>query len=164
MQWRTHHSNNDKEQKHVQVELSQSLLYVYVFAQQCHFVDVYGDKTHDGRYQYPGRTGAVYDTRPPVSLYMQYLSIQETLNMFLELKKYVEHIGLALKKVKPSKTAISINKTNIIFMSTNRGLSATPNIRIYNLKWRSSNTCRKRKWQLMTFALLTSITDYIFID
>jgi hypothetical protein len=71
---------------------------------------------------------------PPFSLYMQYLSIQETLNMFLELKKYVEHIGLALKKVKPSKTAISINKTNIIFMSTSRGLSVTPNIRIYNLK------------------------------
>ena len=53
------------EQKHVQGESKQSQLCVYVYAQQCHFVDVYGDKTRDEKYQCPGKICSAYDTCLP---------------------------------------------------------------------------------------------------
>jgi hypothetical protein len=35
------------------------------------------------------------------------------------LKEEIEHIFLALKKVKPSETTISIDETDIVIMTTN---------------------------------------------
>jgi hypothetical protein len=60
----------------------------------------------------------------------------------LKLKENLKHIRFMFKKIKLGKTTISINKTDIKLMSTNRGLGRTPNIRIYYLKWSGSNTSR----------------------
>jgi hypothetical protein len=68
-------------------------------------------------------------------LYVQDFPIQKMFNMLLKLKKYLEHIRFTFEEIKPCQTTISIDKANIIFMSTNRGLGRTPNIQKYNIKW-----------------------------
>jgi hypothetical protein len=55
--------------------------------------------------------------------------------MLLKLKEYLKHIRFAFEEVKPCKMTISINKANIILMTTNGFLGRTPNIRKYELKW-----------------------------
>lgn len=66
---------------------------------------------------------------------MDNLMLKKTLNMSLELKKNVEHIRFAFDKINLSKPTISINKTDIIVMVTNRSLGMPPYIRKHKLKW-----------------------------
>jgi hypothetical protein len=64
----------------------------------------------------------------PICLDMYDFSIQKMFNMFLELKEYIIDIGFVFKQVEPSKTTVSINKTYIKTMSTNRILGRAPHI------------------------------------
>jgi hypothetical protein len=61
----------------------------------------------------------------PIRLNMNNFMLEKAFNMFLELNKYIKHIRFALNEIKPSKTTISINETDIVIMTTNRGLSRT---------------------------------------
>ena len=67
------------------------------------------------------------------------------LYMCLKLNKNIEHIRFSFDKIKPSKPTISINKANIIIMTTNKSLGMTPNIRKHKLKWMFDYTTRLRK-------------------
>ena len=64
----------------------------------------------------------------PVRLNMNNFVLEKAFNMFLELNKNVKHIRFTFDKIKPGKAAVSINKTDIIIMTTNRSLSRTPYI------------------------------------
>ena len=55
--------------------------------------------------------------------------IEQMLNMRLELQENIKHIRLAFKKIKPSEPTVSINETDIVIMTTNRGLGRAPYIR-----------------------------------
>jgi hypothetical protein len=79
---------------------------------------------------------------PPIRLNMNNFLPEKTLNMCLKLKKNIEHIRFPLKKIKPSKPTISINKTDIVIMTTNRCLGRTPHIRKNKLKWSCNYTTR----------------------
>jgi hypothetical protein len=65
---------------------------------------------------------------PPIRLNMNYFVLEKTFNMRLKLSENTKHIRFALNKIKPSKATISIDETDIIFVTTNRGLSRTPYI------------------------------------
>jgi hypothetical protein len=54
--------------------------------------------------------------------------LEKAFNMFLKLNKYIKHIRFALNEIKPSETTVSINKTDIVIMTTDRCLSRTPDI------------------------------------
>jgi hypothetical protein len=66
---------------------------------------------------------------PPIRLNMNYLRLKKALNMGLKLKKNIKHIRFLFKKIKPREPTISINKANIIVMTTDRGLGMAPYIR-----------------------------------
>jgi hypothetical protein len=85
--------------------------------------------------------------------------LKETLSMSLKLQKNIEHIRFALNKVKPSKSTISVNKTDILIMATNRRLGMAPNIRKHKLKRSFNYMTRLRKRKLMALVLLTCITN-----
>jgi F0F1-type ATP synthase gamma subunit len=55
--------------------------------------------------------------------------LEKTFDMKLELDKDIKHIRLTFNKIKPGKSTISINKTDIIVVTTDRGLCRTSNIR-----------------------------------
>ena len=65
----------------------------------------------------------------PIRLHMNDFMTEQTLNMHLELQENIKHIRLALKEIKPCKTTISIDETDIIVVTTNRSLGWTPYIR-----------------------------------
>ena len=65
---------------------------------------------------------------PPIGLDMNNLMLEKTFDMLLKLNKDIKHIRLTLNKIKPSKSTISINKTDIVVVTTDRGLCRTPNI------------------------------------
>jgi hypothetical protein len=85
--------------------------------------------------------------------------LKETLSMSLKLQKNIEHIRFALNKVKPSKSTISVNKTDILIMATNRRLGMAPNIRKHKLKRIFNYMTLLRKRKLMALALLTCIKN-----
>ena len=88
---------------------------------------------------------------------------EQMLNMRLELQENIKHIGLAFKEIKPSEPAICINETDIVVMTTNRGLGMAPYIRKHKFKQFIDYTTRLRKRKLMTLALRTGITNCINI-
>jgi Fe2+ transport system protein B len=59
---------------------------------------------------------------------MDDLVLEKALYMFLELNENIKDIRLALNKIQPSKATISINETDIIFVTTDRSFSRTPHI------------------------------------
>ena len=61
----------------------------------------------------------------PVRLNMNNFVLEKAFNMFLKLNKNVKHIRFTFDKIKPGKAAVSINKTDIVIMTTNRSLSRT---------------------------------------
>jgi hypothetical protein len=54
--------------------------------------------------------------------------VKLTLNMGLKLNEDIKNIRLAFKEVKPREVTISINKTHIIIVTTNRSLGRPPHI------------------------------------
>ena len=66
------------------------------------------------------------------------------------------------EQIKPSETTISINKTDIIVVSTNGGLDRSPYIGMNKLKRSMCYMSRKRKRQLVTLSLLTCIINKIY--
>ena len=64
MQWKTHHSKNDKEHKHELKASSKFRQYDDAFSQLYHFVDEYVDKIHDRRHRYPQKK-STYGTHRP---------------------------------------------------------------------------------------------------
>ena len=62
--------------------------------------------------------------------------------MCLEFKKNIEHIRLMFKKINLGKATISINKTDIIIVTTNGCLGMTPDIRKHKLKRMFHNMTR----------------------
>jgi hypothetical protein len=64
----------------------------------------------------------------PIRLDMNNLVLEKAFNMFLELNKYIKNIRFTLNKIKPSETTVSINETDIIIMTTDRGLGRAPYI------------------------------------
>lgn len=97
----------------------------------------------------------------PIELNMNNFFFEKILNMCLKLKKKIEHIRFALKKIKPSKATISINKTDIIIRATGRSLGRTPHIAKHKLKRSFHYTTQIKKRNLMTLALLTGITHCV---
>jgi hypothetical protein len=79
---------------------------------------------------------------PPIGLNMKNFMLKETLNMCLKLNKNIEHIRFPLNKIKPSEPTISINKTDIIIVATNRRLGMTPYIGKHKLKRMFNDTIR----------------------
>jgi hypothetical protein len=71
------------------------------------------------------------------------------LNMWLELKKNIEHIIIVLNKINPS----------IVVMTTHISLGMAPNILKNKLKRSLDYMIRDKKRKLMTLALLTNITN-----
>jgi hypothetical protein len=90
----------------------------------------------------------------PVGLHMDNFSIKKTLNMTLELHEHTEHIIFALKKIQPRKATITINKTDIICVSTNRSFCRTPYIGVDYFKWCRNYTTRKKKKVIDDFCLV----------
>jgi hypothetical protein len=72
--------------------------------------------------------------------------------------KFLEDFGFKLDKINLGKLTIVINKTHIVFITTNRFKGSTPNIRKHKFKKMIRNTSRFWIWKVMTFYLLTSIT------
>ena len=69
---------------------------------------------------------AIFTT--PIRLDMDNFMLEKAFNMFLKLNKDIKHIRFTLNKIKPSKATVSINETDIIIMTTNRGLGRAPYI------------------------------------
>jgi hypothetical protein len=69
----------------------------------------------------------------PIRLDMNDFAIKKTFHMFLKLKKHIIDIRLVFEQIELGETTISINKTHIKMMSTDRGLRRTPHIGINNL-------------------------------
>jgi hypothetical protein len=64
----------------------------------------------------------------PIRLNMNNFLLEKAFNMFLKLNKYIKHIRFLLNEIKPSETTVSVNKTNIVIMTTDRCLSRTLDI------------------------------------
>jgi hypothetical protein len=56
---------------------------------------------------------------PPVRLNMNNFLLEEPFYMALELQEDIKHIRFAFKKINACKATISINKTDIIVVTTN---------------------------------------------
>jgi hypothetical protein len=54
-----------------------------------------------------------------VTVFANNFCFEKALNMCLKVKKYIKNIRFSLKKIKPGKATISINKTDIIIVTTN---------------------------------------------
>jgi hypothetical protein len=65
---------------------------------------------------------------PPIGLNMANFVVKLMLNMGLKLNEDIKNIRLAFKEIKPCEATISINKTHIIIVTTNRGLCRPPHI------------------------------------
>jgi hypothetical protein len=63
-----------------------------------------------------------------VRLYSKNFHIKETFNKSLKLTKFLENLILVLKQIYPSKLTKIINKTDIIFVTSNRLARRTPYI------------------------------------
>ena len=92
---------------------------------------------------------------------MKNFVIEKALNMSLKLKEDIKDITFTFEQIKPSETAISINETAVIVVSTNGGLDRASYIGMNKLKRSMCYMSRKRKRQLVTLPLLTCITDNI---
>jgi hypothetical protein len=66
---------------------------------------------------------------PPVRLKCRDLLVKQSFNKILKLLEFMENFRFVLKQIDPSEFAKVINETNIIFISSNRIASKTPNIR-----------------------------------
>jgi hypothetical protein len=65
---------------HEQGELTQLQQYVYIFVLQPHFIDEHGDTTQDERFQLAQKRCEVSGIHPPVCLYYNNFSIEESFN------------------------------------------------------------------------------------
>jgi hypothetical protein len=77
---------------------------------------------------------------PPVYLYGYYFGVKETFNHLLEFKKLLKNFRFKLEKINLSKFNKVINKTNIVFLPSNRIRSKAPYIRKNKLKRLRRNT------------------------
>ena len=64
----------------------------------------------------------------PIGLHGNYLTIKETFNMSLEKTKFLEDIRFIFEQIYPAKLAKIINKADIIFLSSYKDGSRTPNV------------------------------------
>ena len=64
----------------------------------------------------------------PIGLHGNDLTIKQTFNMSLEKTKFFEDIRFIFEQIYPTKLAKIINKTDIVFLSSYRDGSRTPNI------------------------------------
>jgi hypothetical protein len=60
--------------------------------------------------------------------------LEKTLNMCLKIAENTEHIRCTFNEIKPSKAIVSINKTNIVIMTTDKCFGISPDIRKHKLK------------------------------
>jgi hypothetical protein len=65
----------------------------------------------------------------PIGLNMENFMLEKAFDMRLELNEHIEHIRFAFEEIKPSKSTMGINKTDIIVVTTNKGLGRAPYIR-----------------------------------
>jgi hypothetical protein len=79
---------------------------------------------------------------------------------FLEL---LNHFRFEFEKINLSKFTIIIQKAYIVFVSTNRLRSRTPDMRKYKFYRMARHTSRLGIGKLMTICLLTRTTNIIFI-
>jgi hypothetical protein len=79
----------------------------------------------------------------PVCLNMNNFMIKKALNMLLKLQKDMKHIGLTFEQIKPSEATETINKTDIILVSTHRSLGRVPYIRKDKLQRSRNYSFRK---------------------
>src|SRR4051812_22189022 len=70
----------------------------------------------------------------PIGLHMNNFMVKQAFDMRLQLQENIKHIKFALKKLEPGETTVSINKTDIVIMTTNRSLGMAPYIRKHKLK------------------------------
>jgi hypothetical protein len=110
--------------RYEQGEKDQLQLYGDVFFQWIHFADERKNKKHGGWCQ-TARKGSP----PPVRLKCRDLLVKQSFNKILKLLEFMENFRFVLKQIDPSEFAKVINKINIIFISSNRIASKTPNIR-----------------------------------
>jgi hypothetical protein len=76
----------------------------------------------------------------PVCLHSYYLGVKETLNHLLVFKDFLKNFRFKLEKINPGKFAEVIDKTNIVFLPSNRIQSMAPYIRKNKLKRLRRNT------------------------
>ena len=69
-----------------------------------------------------------------------------------------------MQKINPCTFAIIIDETDIIIIASNRSRSRAPNIKENKIQRTSRYTSGSRVGQLMTFVLLTRITNGVFIE
>ena len=70
----------------------------------------------------------------PIRLNCFNFCIEHAFNMFLEGVEGLFNIGFSFKEIDPCKTAIIVQKTHIIFKTTNGSSSRAPYIRMNNFK------------------------------
>ena len=83
---------------------------------------------------------------PPIGLNMDNFMLEKSFYMHLKLNEDIKHIRFALKKIKPGKTTVCINKADIIVVTTHRRLSGTPHIRKHMFKRTLYYTSRGNIW------------------
>jgi hypothetical protein len=99
----------------------------------------------------------------PIRLHSKNFLVKETLNMLLNITKFLKHIRFFFQKIYPGELAKIINEAHIIFKSTKRFWGRAPYIGEYKLKRRSRHTSCLWIWKLMALGHLTSITNCLFI-
>jgi hypothetical protein len=77
---------------------------------------------------------------PPVYLYGYYFGVKETFNHLLKIKEFFKNFRFKLEEINPGKFAEVIDKTNIVFLPSNRIRSKVPYIRKDKLKRLRRNT------------------------
>ena len=65
---------------------------------------------------------------PPIRLNSFNFGIKKTLNVSLESVKDLLNIRLMFEEINPTESGLVINKTDIIFVTTGRSNSRSPNI------------------------------------
>jgi hypothetical protein len=78
----------------------------------------------------------------PVRLNPFDFMVKEELNMFLKFEKYILNLGFGMKEIDPSEFSEIIDKTHIVFKTTNRRYGRIPNISVNEFKWRNRSMSR----------------------
>jgi hypothetical protein len=72
----------------------------------------------------------------PVRLYSKNFLVKDTFNKSLEFTNFLKNLRFMLKKIYPSKLTKIINKSDIIFIVSNRLTRKTPHITKEKFYWR----------------------------
>jgi hypothetical protein len=72
----------------------------------------------------------------PVRLYSKNFLVKDTFNKSLEFTNFLKNLRFMLKKIYPSKLTKIINKSDIIFIVSNRLTCKTPHITKEKFYWR----------------------------